>query len=919
MIIKRVFIITGLLFLWGCRAQVENEAPVAVFSTANGGSSDLLEVQLDASASYDSDGSISAYSWDLGDGNTASGERVTHGYASAANYEITLTVTDSEGASSSSTQTFSAGNLYSVSGVIRAQSNIAVDGDVNDPNAPYFDNNGVEETDVQTLQAPVLVNGFLTYFPTNVPGDAFELKDDWDDVYRANLRQGDFVSLRVLQYFAADLDLYLLDGQTLDLVGYSASYGEFESIQIPADGEYVVLVSSITGTSTYLLKIGQTSLALPESAQGQMANFEPHEFIITTEEPTDEDSTVARSQLHMSHKRSHLRPALARLNRLNPQTQAELGMQSATVSKRFRSLARKNARSADKVETLRLMKRLVERKDIKAVELNYRVDTMLTPNDPLFEFQWHHEDLNSALAWDFSIGDEDVIVAVVDSGVFSSHPDLGSCLVDGYDFISEASLSNDGDGIDSDPEDLGDPLFTGGAAYHGTHVAGVVAATLNNQEGGVGVAPGVKIMPIRTIGVGGGFSYDVLQAVRYAAGMENDSGKLPAKPADVINLSLGGGGFSFAGEELYRQVREQGIFVVAAAGNQNSGLSLYPASYDGVISVAATDLSGKRAPYSNYGPAVDVSAPGGNTEEDNNFDSWPDGILSAGVQETFGIQDPGYVYYQGTSMATPVVSGVIALMKSVYPQLTPDLFDALLASGEITADKGIIDRDDLYGYGSIDALKAVQAASELASGRQVAALVPSQSTLNFDEFIDSQVLSVRSVGNTLIDVASVSASEPWISLEPTTISDNASAGWVVRTQAESLEAGVQQGIIEVVASNGQRLTVIVNLRLGTGDGPGDAGFIYVYLLDAQQDRVWDRLDVNSENGLYAYEFNNVPAGDYYIMAGSDIDNDSYLCMEAESCGSYPSRNQIEKIEVDQNQSGIDFTVGIFEQIFLQSF
>ena len=316
---------------------------------------------------------------------------------------------------------------------------------------------------------------------------------------------------------------------------------------------------------------------------------------------------------------------------------------------------------------------------MEAASLNYYVRPLAVPDDVYYNRQrWHYEMINLPAAWERGLGDG-VVVAVVDTGIRRNHPDLSSQLVTGYDFVRNLGQAGDGNGIDPNPEDPGDSNDGSPSSFHGTHVAGTVAAASNNSAGVAGVAWNAKIMPLRALGIGGGTTYDVQQAVRYAAGLPNDSGGVPARPADVINLSLGGGGFSSVDQAVYAQVAEKGIILVSAAGNQSSSQFSYPASYDGVISVSAVNINKARASYSNFGSRVDIAAPGGDSStRDVNGDGVPDLILSTSADDSnsFGIRD-SYALLQGTSMASPHVAGVVALMKSIYPALTIGDFEEL--------------------------------------------------------------------------------------------------------------------------------------------------------------------------------------------------------------------------------------------------
>ncbi|HRZ53410.1 MAG TPA: S8 family serine peptidase, partial [Candidatus Contendobacter sp.] len=198
-------------------------------------------------------------------------------------------------------------------------------------------------------------------------------------------------------------------------------------------------------------------------------------------------------------------------------------------------------------------------------------------------------------------------------------------------------------------------------------------------------------------------------AVRFAAGLANDSGTVPARRADVINASLGGATPSPTEQSVYSQALAAGVIIVAAAGNDGTSEMNYPAALNGVIAVGAVDSSKARATYSNFGSWVTLVAPGGNIRQDVNGDGQVDGVLSTVAKDTGGTLAYDYGIWQGTSMATPHVAGVMALMKAVAPSLTPQTVMSLLTSGALTDDLGAAGKDDQFGYGLINASKAVAA------------------------------------------------------------------------------------------------------------------------------------------------------------------------------------------------------------------
>ncbi len=321
---------------------------------------------------------------------------------------------------------------------------------------------------------------------------------------------------------------------------------------------------------------------------------------------------------------------------------------------------------------------------------------LLAISDPYYNQQWHLDGptgVNTQNAWPTTTGSSAVTVAVIDTGI-TAHPDLDSQITKnsngsfyGYDFVSDATVSNDGDGWDSNPIDPGDydpQTFDANdpstySSWHGTSVAGTVAATKNNI-GIIGVAPTVRVLPVRVLSSHGSTVSDLIAALNWSAGFKIGDGiAVPTNrfPADVINLSLGTESFEAcdaATNETLSAVRASGVTIVTAAGNSNSvATSSYPGNCDGTINVAATGYTGDRAVYSNWGSGVDISAPGGDAQ---NPDGAPDQSLGDVVvllndgKSTVG--NPEYALLEGTSLSAPVVSGVVALLYSVDRTITPD-------------------------------------------------------------------------------------------------------------------------------------------------------------------------------------------------------------------------------------------------------
>ncbi len=326
--------------------------------------------------------------------------------------------------------------------------------------------------------------------------------------------------------------------------------------------------------------------------------------------------------------------------------------------------------------------------NVEYAEPDRRMYPMLTPNDPRYADQWHYGNtpggIRAPAAWDIATG-TGVVVAVIDTGI-RAHADLQGGILPGYDMIADTFTANDGGGRDSDATDPGDASAAGAcgsnsqptnSSWHGTHVAGTIAARTNNGVGVAGVAFDAKIVPVRVLGRCGGYTSDIADGIIWASGGTVSNAPANANPAKVLNMSLGGSGAcSQTSQAAINSARSRGSVIVVAAGNSNTDASNFnPANCAGVVTVAAVNRNGGRASYSNYGNAIDVAAPGGET-----YPTASNGILSTLNTGTSGPGSDSYSYYQGTSMAAPHVAGVAALMLSKTPGLTPDQIEAKLKS-----------------------------------------------------------------------------------------------------------------------------------------------------------------------------------------------------------------------------------------------
>jgi serine protease len=320
--------------------------------------------------------------------------------------------------------------------------------------------------------------------------------------------------------------------------------------------------------------------------------------------------------------------------------------------------------------------------DVEYAEPDYMMRPMLTPDDPSYTAQWHYfgpQGINAPAAWDITTGSATVRVAVIDTGI-TDHPDLAGRWVGGYDFIADVPTANDGNGRDSDPHDPGDWVTANmcgigqpaeSSSWHGTHVAGTIGAASNNGLGVAGINWVSPIVPIRVLGRCGGFTSDIVDGMRWSAGLTVAGVPANTNPAKILNLSLGGSGACGSSyQNAINAINAVGAIVVIAAGNSNANAANFqPGNCNGVVTVAATDRDGNRAFYSNFGSIVEIGAPGGETNTNSPSPAPQNGILSTLNTGLTTPGSPSYVYYQGTSMAAPHVAGVLSLMVSLDPAL----------------------------------------------------------------------------------------------------------------------------------------------------------------------------------------------------------------------------------------------------------
>jgi serine protease len=792
------------------------------------------------------------------------------------------------------------GSLHSISGVVSVAPGSILDSDT--PALTTGDNGSLNSP--QAIPGQITIGGFANATSPFMSADT----NDFFEVY---LTDGDNLVLRVADaiWDVNDLDLFLYNSNR-ELVGLSDSAGPVEVLVAPDDGLYFVEVRVWKGYSSYILTVDGGVQGAAEATNSLAAEFVPGEIIVQYQQVEQVTPTVNASSLGKNHLQ-HIAGAPGRPMRMRMADTFLASTLSADPEPRIQFRSEEERR---KYETLLELKRLRHDPAVKYASPNYIRYPLVIPNDPGYANQWHYDLINLPLAWGWTTGSSEVVVAVIDTGIKAGHSDLKNKLVDGYDFVSDLSNAGDGDRIDADPDD------PGSAVFHGTHVAGTVAADTNNGVGGAGVAWDTSIMPLRALGLAGGTFYDIMQAMLYAARLENDSGVLPSKRADVINMSLGGplSAPDPIEQAIINQVREQGVILVAAAGNQSTSFKFYPASYDGVISVSAVTkpIEGEEpelADYSSFGPDVDLAAPGGGGAYR---------IYSTWWNDEDGQED--YAFFQGTSMATPHVAGVVALMQSARiaagkDPLTPTEFDQLVQAGSLSTDLGSPGRDDQFGYGLINADLAVQAALSFSLDPLPPQLAVTPAVIDFRANLNTSGITLSNVGDGELKILLINEvpDAPWLEIEPdASVGPDGLGVYLLHVDRTDLVEGDYTAEIRI-RSSANNISIPVNMTVSNNAFAGEVGDINVLLLDADLffnsgpfPPVAQQL-VTSTNG--SFEFTDIPSACYLVMATTDIDTDGIIFDLGEAWSGYMDKSTATPLVLDADAENIDFEVA-FDQL-----
>lgn len=833
------------------------------------------------------------------------------------------------------------GTAYTLSGTLSVAPTAAVDSDLNDVNqAPYVVND--LPAIAQALNTPVLLNGTVNVRGTGPAGNNFAPGDE-DDYFRVHLVAGQVVELEFATDPAqSDVDLYVWSADGQRIVGASVGVDtRFECVQITTSGTYLVNVYAYTGASIYNLRIGAPGSAGQCAERTAAASFNPGELMALAR--TDGLGATAQAQAARRALQQAAGIQAVGADRPGPHllqlpTGAAARARGLAVLAGRASADRARALGADTSEAsteppevlaLKYAKRLQASGAYAYVQPNWvQQPTALwgsfPPDDRNYSYQrWHYEQINlpAAMARITALATKPAlrpVVAVIDDGVVLNHPDIAPQLFSSGRTFASVNTVGDTDSASGDnPQTPADqPIF------HGTHVAGTIAASTFDGLGGAGVAPMAQILPLRVILPRGAQTVDVVQAMLYAAGLDNRSGLKPARRADVINLSLGGDRSCDAAYlDVVSRVRAAGVIVVAAAGNSGNATPVgTPANCAGVIAVGATNAQRQLTAYSQTGSPIAVAAPGGDTSQSTTGNGAPDGVYSdLATFDAAGRRQASFGPLQGTSMATPHVVGVVALMRYLNPALTPAQIDTLLAQGALTDDLGPAGRDTRTGWGLVNARKAVDAAlASVGTPPPVAGgqVVASPGAIDVGSFQTTATLALQASSATAERVLSVTSDQPAVTVQPTAVDSATGLGtWTLAIdRSRYATAGTYYPKLTVTLSPTRSFTVqltVVKTTSGNASATATFGPVYVLLIDPDTGRAVTDVQATWSGGRYTWRYDGWTRPRLQVLAGGDLDNDNFVCQRGEPCGAYPllsSNGDASVITLTGHRNDLNFEV-----------
>lgn len=821
-------------------------------------------------------------------------------------------------------------------GVITIAPTSAVDSDSNDIKQRNYKSNDTVAT-AQSLVAPVLLVGTVNKPDTGPVGNN-RSSGDQNDIFKLDLVAGQTVELNFSSDPRdSDVDLYL---SSADASVIGVSEGEdtrFECVTVLQSATYYVMVSAFRSASIYNLSIGAPGAAGACAQRTQPASAVDGQLIAIAHQSSESASMKALDTAELRRK--------AAIDQIDQGGGIELLRLPAAGSTRTRASKALDAATATTAHDLGLPELISTYRFAKQLRASglYRIAlpnllrerSELTgtfpPNDRNYSAQrWHYEQISlpAAMARISALPNQPAqrpLVAVIDDGVALDHPDLRAQFFSpGRAFVSRSA---EGDQNAVSAENISraadQPVF------HGTHVSGTVAASTFDGIGGAGVAPMAQLLPVRVFPARGGATlYDMLQGILYAAGLPNNSGTTPPRRADVINLSMGGGdSCSGAEQQVIDQARAAGVIIVAASGNDaknDRGIGApvgSPADCRGVIAVSATDARKGLAFYANTGPAITVAAPGGDPRQSSTGTGLSDQVYSdLATFDSSGRRQPSFGPMSGTSMASPHVAGVMALMKYVNPALTPAQVDALFSAGRLTDELGSAGRDSNFGWGLINAAKAVEAALGGTSTEpppppeNAGQIVATPSSLDFGGQTNASFDLSAGGTQTQERVVSVSSDSPGVTVTPVAVDPNTLLGrYTVNIDRAALNGNRYPSLtVNLTPARSFKIQLVAPAAGQDGAAVGaDFGPIYVLLIDPATDEVVDQVLATWAGGRYTWSHSGYDKAEVVVVAGGDTDNDDLICSRGEPCGGYPvlqNNGEPTPIQLTRDRTDLDFSV-----------
>ena len=959
-----------LLIIWLCFSfsyglsgcDLKNDAPDLRINVSPTKVSFNTEVVMDASSSSDEDGDIDekTFEWSQSEKDELKVSLAFSKNKSIAKFttpdafigkidlHFTLKAKDKEGKASSKTIVvrLDGTEAYVVQGKVVVDSSTHVDSDINNPRANYVSNDTFAKA--QSVNTPSRVVGYVNNKGEGPQGRSTENGDRRDFFKMTMLKKqtieltyyvGSEKKLDDVIYYENDFDLYLYDKDEnlIDIVVYG-EITEVElsldkrkvkretlSLAVPEKGVYFIQVYAGRGSGSYKLEVTD-KIHVPKAGELSLsADFVVGEAIVKYASGTD-----LQRQKRLNTDNSTSQIYLGNLNKISAGMAQDKSNNTIALFQ-FDKLKQAHFKGVNssvgqqqRIDTLKKIALLRQQKGVIYAEPNYIVKPLKTkPNDPLFSKQWHYETINLPRAWDISTGSINVVVAVIDTGIHADHPDFsGQTIRNGYDFIKDRNNAGDDfpggiyppgySSIDPDPTDA-IKRFS-----HGTHVSGTVMAASDNEIGTSGIAWKTSLMPVRVLGKFGGTTYDLAQGIYYASGLKNDSRIVldETRRADIINMSLGGLGFSQFEQDAISQGRKNNVIFIAASGNSSSEVVTYPGAYKGVIAVGAVDKNKKLTDYSNYGEAQDIVAPGGNTSQTKE-----DGVLSLYADgDTYD-----YKFAQGTSMASPHIAGVVALMKATYSELNPETLDLWLEGEILSNDLGDYGFDQKYGVGLIDAHKALKVAQKAARGEKI--YIPprvkvSPLNLNFSYDFNRLPFVIRAIVNPdgeKLKILKVSADKSWVNIDKSQVLYGYGIYEAVIDRSK-LKKSLFSATITVELEDAEKKQQQIKIKVfinNTTKTVSLLGVLDVVLYDAYELKrpnpavyFTEAKALSNQKGAYQYTFKNIEEGKYYIESVVDLDNDHLFSRQRFDLIGAPNDLPFTILDVVKDIDNMDFSTSI---------